>query len=56
MNNKGENGRISISGASVKDLPIFPEMSVQNPKHFVAAGLIRTLCIAHPHTMSGLFF
>lgn len=47
MNNNGKTGRISISGASVKDLPIFPEISVQNLKHFDAAGLICTLCIAH---------
>lgn len=49
---------ISISGALVKDLPIFPEISskyVQNLKHFVAMGLISTLCIAHLHTVCGFF-
>lgn len=56
MNNNGKSGRISSSGASVKDLPILPEISVQNLKHFVAAGLVCTLCIAHPHTIPGLFF
>lgn len=47
---------ISISGALVKDLPIFPEISVQNLKHFVAVGLINTLCIAHHHTVPGFLF
>lgn len=56
MNNNGKTGRISISGALVKDLPIFPEMFVQNLKHFVAAGLICALGIAQPHTIPGLFF
>jgi len=56
MKNNGKTGRISISGALVKDLPIFPEISVQNLKHFVAAGLICTLRVAHPRTMPSLFF
>lgn len=47
---------ISISGALVKDLPIFPEISVQNLKHFVAMGLISTVCIAYFHTVRGFFF
>lgn len=46
---------ISINGALVKDLPIFPEISVQNLKHFVAMGLIGTVCIAYLHTVRGFF-
>lgn len=48
---RGENSvNVSISGALVKDLPIFPEISVQNLKHFVAMGLISTVCVAYLHT------
>lgn len=47
---------ISITGALVKNMPIFPEISVQNLKHFVATELISTLCITHLHTVPGFFF